>query len=265
MMSGSGPRAVWVVLAGACSLIFVSGCGGSSGTEAATRSASASALPEIGCKKPGIRYAGTTAPGVEVCFTMSPDGGTWLERGFRFLRGRGCPGGGPAAVYFPQPAEGSGPARFIEEGFTARIRGARATGVFENPDFCRGKKFEWSARATQPLPTRALATLGPFATNACKKRGIHYAGQTARDAVEICFTISFDRRHLVESGWSFERPSGCEDEGAVWRGYQGEVDAAGRFDEPDGLSGTIRGSRASGELSDYEHCRTFKWSAQRAR
>lgn len=263
-MSGSAPWAVWVVLAGACSAIVVGGCGGSGATETASRSTSASALPKLACKKPGIRYTGTTAPGVEVCFTLSQDGRTWLERGFRFVQRRSCPGG-PSAVYFPQPAEGSGPARFIEEGFTARIRGERASGIFENPDFCKGKRFEWNARATQPLPARALATLGPFATNACKKAGIHYAGRAAQDAVEICFTLSVDRRHLVESGWSFESASGCEEEGAVQSAYPSDVDAAGHFDDPEGLSGTIRGARASGLLSDFEHCRTFKWSAQRAR
>lgn len=264
MDSGSAPRAVWVALAGACVLVLVSGCGGSGRTEATTRSAS-SAQPGLGCKKPGIRYAGTIAPGVEVCFTLSSDGLNWLEIGFRFVRAKGCPGA-PASVYFPGPYEGgSGATRFISETFTAKIRSARASGVIKDPDFCHGKRFEWSARAEQPLPAQALTNLGPFATRACKKRGIHYAGQSARGAVELCFTLSSDKSRVVESAWSFERASGCEDEGAVESTYPSDVDAAGHFENPDGLIGTIRGAGASGELSDWEHCRTFGWSARRTR
>jgi hypothetical protein len=104
---------------------------GSGRSEAATQSTSAAALPELGCKAHGIRYAGKTAPAVEVCFTLSPEGRTWLEIGFRFLRGKGCPNP-PAAVYLPGPYEGSGPARIIFDDFTARIRGAHASGVIEN-------------------------------------------------------------------------------------------------------------------------------------
>jgi hypothetical protein len=223
---------------------------------------SVDAARTLHCKKPGIRYAGTTAPGVEVCFTLTPDGRTWLEFGFRFVRKSGCPNG-PAAVYFPGPYEGSGRARIVLEDFTARVRRARASGVIRDPEFCGGKKFDWSARATQPLPAQALTNLGPFATNACKKPGIHYGGQTAHGGVEVCFTLKFDGSRVVESGWSFERASGCEDEGAVQSTYQSDVDAAGYFDDSEGLSGTIRGARASGALSDLEHCRTFKWSARR--
>jgi hypothetical protein len=92
MGSGSAPRAVCIALTGACLVVLAAGCGSSSRTDAAG----------LWCKKQGIRYAGRTPPGVDVCFTLSPDGSNWLEIGFRFLRGKGCPNP-PAGIYFPGP------------------------------------------------------------------------------------------------------------------------------------------------------------------
>jgi hypothetical protein len=149
MVSGSAPTAACVALACACLAVFVTGCGGSDRADATP----------LWCKKPGIRFAGTTAQGVQVCFTLSPDARTWLEIGYRFARTRGCPGP-PASVYAPGPYEGgSDPARWISENFTARIHSARASGVIKDPVFCGGKRFEWSAQATQPLPALALTNL----------------------------------------------------------------------------------------------------------
>jgi len=260
VVSAGAPKAASCVALIACLAALVTGCGGSART--ASQSASGSAQPELGCKKPGIRYASTNAKGAQVCFTLSPSGKTWLEIGYLFIRGKGCPAA-PAAVYFPDPIDESEAARLVFDDFTARIHGTRAAGIIKDSNFCRGKRFEWSARATQPLPAQARTRLGPFAGNACKRPGIHYAGQSANDGVEVCFTLSSDRSHLVESGWSFERASGCEDQGAVETTYPSDVGTDGYFEDSEGLTGTIRGAKASGELSDYEHCRTLKWTARR--
>jgi hypothetical protein len=32
------------------------------------------------------------------------------------------------------------------DGLTATIRGKKASGVFEDPGVCRGRKFHWNAR-----------------------------------------------------------------------------------------------------------------------
>jgi hypothetical protein len=75
-----------------------------SGTTMCARSSSApaSSIPSLPpkalepgtaalCTKPGIRYAGATAEGAEVCFTLTPDRSKWVEIGFRFVRASGCP------------------------------------------------------------------------------------------------------------------------------------------------------------------------------
>src|SRR5437867_4293696 len=41
------------------------------------------------CKEDGIRYAGTTAQGAEVCLTVSRDGTELVETGFSFVRASG--------------------------------------------------------------------------------------------------------------------------------------------------------------------------------
>jgi hypothetical protein len=144
-------------MSAAC-IAIVGGCGGSDKAESGR---SASAQPELGCKERGIRYAGKTLRGVEVCFTLTPDGRGWLEIGFRFLHGRGCPNP-PAALYYPDPFDGTNPVRadFANGDFiTGSIRGERASGIVKQSFFCRGKRFGWNARATQPLPARARRNL----------------------------------------------------------------------------------------------------------
>jgi hypothetical protein len=200
---------------------------------------------------------------VKVCFTLSRDGKTWLEYGYRFVRRTGCPGG-QLGVYSESPVEDSGPGFLIFDTFRARVRTARALGTIEDPDFCDGKKFQWTARATRPLPSEALATLGPSSTIVCKKPGIHYAGKSATADVEVCLTLKPDRQGLVEAGWVFEPESGCGD-ASVGGIAPLDVDATGHFEDPDSISGTIKGSRASGVLADFENCpsKTFRWSARR--
>lgn len=102
------------------------------------------------CTKRGIRYAGATAEGAEVCFTLSPDRKTWLEIGFRFVRASGCrlKTGEDATgrTYLDGPEPLTGRDRLTASGFTARIHGARASGVLEDSTICRDKTFQWSAR-----------------------------------------------------------------------------------------------------------------------
>jgi hypothetical protein len=94
------------------------------------------------CKKPGIRYAGTTAEGSAVCFTLSSDRSKWLEIGFRFDPAN-CLGTGEKYYVGPNPL--ISPGRITVTGFTATIRGARASGVLEESFACRGKTFKWTA------------------------------------------------------------------------------------------------------------------------
>jgi hypothetical protein len=260
--TSTGLRAVCVALVGAC---LLAGCGGSGGSEGA---GSTTAVPAaLGCKKPGIRYAGKTASGVKVCFTLSPDAKTWREIAYLYVRKHGCPGTGQG-VYIPDVGEGSGPGRLIFDSFEARIRGVRASGFIADELFCQGKRFAWSARATRSLTAQELRSLNPAPKSACTKPGIQYVGRAARGAVVICFTLNSYRSSVIESGWNFGRVRGCggEVEGlGTESAYKTDLDAAGRFDDEGGLTGTVHGDRASGLLTDSDTCptRTFKWNARR--
>jgi hypothetical protein len=99
------------------------------------------------CKRVGIRYAGMTAQGAEVCFTLTRDGSALVESGFGFVEASHCPGGatGTDHNFYPGRVDASGRVR-NSHGFTATIRGASASGVFEDPAICPGKKFAWTAR-----------------------------------------------------------------------------------------------------------------------
>jgi hypothetical protein len=102
------------------------------------------------CKKPGIRYAGTTAQGAEVCFTLTPDRSKWVEIGFRFVRASGCGHGtgttySTGKTYYEGPDALTGPGRISVPGFTGTIRSARASGVLEDSEICGSKTFRWSA------------------------------------------------------------------------------------------------------------------------
>ena len=49
-------------------------------------------------------------------------------------------------VYYEGQEALTGPGRFTIPGFTATIRGARATGVLEDSKVCGIKTFKWTAR-----------------------------------------------------------------------------------------------------------------------
>lgn len=99
------------------------------------------------CKKPGIRYLGSTYVGAEVCFTLTRDRSKWVEIGYKFVRASGCPGGRTGRSYVegsPEPLLDS--ARIRAPGFTATLHGARASGVLGEPDVCGSKSFAWTAQ-----------------------------------------------------------------------------------------------------------------------
>jgi hypothetical protein len=116
-------------------------------------------------------------------------------------------------------------------------------------------------------PTAAEVERTQSASKLCKRDGIRYVGATAQGA-EVCFTLTSDGKELVETGFSFVPASGCPDGGVgtVYSDYRVSVDPAGQFENPDGLTATIRGSRAAGVFEDSSICKgkTFKWTAQRA-
>ena len=95
------------------------------------------------CKQPGIRYAGATAEGTEVCFTLTSDRSKWVEIGFRFDRASGCLGTGEK--YYAGPIPLASPGQINERDFAATIRGARASGVLKESVVCKGKTFQWTA------------------------------------------------------------------------------------------------------------------------
>jgi hypothetical protein len=118
-------------------------------SEASVRDLSAGTL----CTKPGIRYIGTTAPGVTVCFTLTADRRESLDVGWDFGHGiGGCGGGGSTALDWKDLLASPGQIYFADEGtiLTGTIRGARASGVLVDPHNCGDKKFKWTAREVAP-------------------------------------------------------------------------------------------------------------------
>jgi hypothetical protein len=97
------------------------------------------------CHKTGIRYAGMTAEGAKVCFTLSPDGSEWLEIGFRFVRASGCANSTTGSSYYEGPEMLARPGRLEVHGFTATIRGSRASGMLGDSEACGTKRFPWIA------------------------------------------------------------------------------------------------------------------------
>jgi hypothetical protein len=101
------------------------------------------------CSKPGIRYAGTTSEGAEVCFTLTRDHSAWAEIGFKFIRASGCAAGSSSATgqsYYEGPEPLTDPRRIVAFSFAATIDGLRAAGTLGDPKVCGSKKFTWSAR-----------------------------------------------------------------------------------------------------------------------
>jgi hypothetical protein len=97
------------------------------------------------CNRSGLRYAGTTAEGAEVCFTLTPDRSEWVEIGVRFVPANGCPNSATGTVHKGGPLALSA-GRFTTEGFTATVRGDEASGELSDDEICGSKTFEWDAR-----------------------------------------------------------------------------------------------------------------------
>lgn len=98
------------------------------------------------CHEPGIRYAGTTAEGAKVCFTLSHDQSRWVEIGFRFVRISGCANSTTGSTYYAGPELLARPGRLRVHEFTATIRGSRASGMLGDSEVCGAKRFAWIAR-----------------------------------------------------------------------------------------------------------------------
>jgi len=98
------------------------------------------------CSERGIRYAGTTAQGAEVCFTLRSDGRKLLETAYKFVGASGCPRQASGTVRSDFPAEVAPSGRFVNpDGLAGRIRGTTAAGVLEDAAICPGKRFRWTA------------------------------------------------------------------------------------------------------------------------
>lgn len=103
------------------------------------------------CSMAGIRYAGTTEDGAEVCFTLTTDRRQWAEIGFKVDGFRSCPGALGAATttgrtYYAGPQSLAGPRRISFSDFTGTISGPRAAGVLGDRHVCASKTFKWTAR-----------------------------------------------------------------------------------------------------------------------
>jgi hypothetical protein len=99
------------------------------------------------CKRKGIRYAGMTAQGGEVCFTVTRNYKRLLEVGFAFVPANRCPEMATGTFYVSGEA---GPTVSREEirssGFTGTFRGTEATGVLQDWDICKEQTCAWRAR-----------------------------------------------------------------------------------------------------------------------
>ena len=91
---------------------------------------------------------GTATQGVTVCFTLTADRKEQIEVGWRFSLSSGCGGGGATSYDSKVPLDS--PGQIQVPGFTATIRGARASGVLKDPDLCPGKTFRWIGREIIP-------------------------------------------------------------------------------------------------------------------
>ena len=71
-----------------------------------------------------------------------------IETSFSFVPASGCPNRAVGNVYsdFTDAVDASGLVH-NPDGLTATIRGQNASGVFEDPGICPGKKFHWRARS----------------------------------------------------------------------------------------------------------------------
>jgi hypothetical protein len=119
-------------------------------------------------------------------------------------------------------------------------------------------------QAESPGTTVVETLPGENASSLCKRAGIRYVGSTVQGA-EVCFTLTRDRRALVESGYGFVEASRCPEglTGDDHNFYRGRVDSSGRVGNSHGFIAVIRGASASGTVEDPAICRgkKFRWQA----
>jgi hypothetical protein len=107
-----------------------------------------------------------------------------------------------------------------------------------------------------------------LARGLCRKKGIRFSGKTT-DGAKVCFTLSRDRKHWLEMGFTIVAASGCDaDAGsiAVEASPPSTVDRYGHFEDSDGNTATIRGNTATGTFVGSDVCQgtSFRWTARRA-
>lgn len=162
-----------------------------------------------------------------------------------------------------------GPDRFPAIGLTVETSEAGTDVFFDNvlarnPSAPRPSPF---VPTIDPFPeTRIDTSSAPVSSGLCKKEGIRYSGLTAEGG-EACFTLTRNRRTLLEVGYTFVPAHGCPDGASGTRYSEGAGGPALTGDQvrSSGFTGTIKGDEASGVLQDWDICkeRTFAWQARR--
>jgi hypothetical protein len=195
----------------------------------------------------------------------------------RRIRGECVAGGDGAtslALYvddkrIAKASDPDGPDRFPAIGLTVETSEA-GTDVFFDNVLARNPRA--------PRPSSVGPTTDPFSesqagadsaalpSEVCKKAGIRYSGRAAEGG-EVCFTLTRDRKTLLEVGYTFVPEHGCPEmaSGTVYAEGGGGPALTGNQVRSSGFTGTIRGADASGVLQDWDICkeRTFLWRARR--
>jgi hypothetical protein len=142
--------------------------------------------------------------------------------------------------------------------------GILVLGVAASCSGCGGTEKPAEAQQTKAQSDVVDTLPGENASTLCKRAGIRYVGKTAQGA-EVCFTLTRDRRALVESGYGFVEASRCPggSMGDDHNFYRGRVAASGRVGNSHGFTAVIRGATASGTVEDPEICpgKKFRWRA----
>lgn len=168
-----------------------------------------------------------------------------------------------------EASDPDGPDRFRAIGLTVETSEAGTDAFFDNV-VARNP----SGRPPTPTPTssnlfpesQAEPGLPPVRSDVCKEEGIRYSGRTAESG-EVCFTITRNRKRLLEVGYTFVPESGCAKmaTGTIHVEGGGGPNLTGNQVRSSGFTGTIQGAEASGVLQDWDICkeRTFLWQAHR--
>ncbi len=104
------------------------------------------------------------------------------------------------------------------------------------------------------------------ASKLCKREGIRYSGTTAQRG-EVCFTITEDRKRLLELGFTFVPANRCPEmaTGTVYTQGEAGPSVTSTQVRSSGFTGALQGAEATGVLQNWDICkeRTFAWRARR--